>query len=330
MSFLSKKHEERFWQRVAKRGPDDCWEWTSTRTSVGYGCIRVNDIMMRAHRVSWQLKNGVISGPNKGPDAILVCHRCDNRGCVNPSHLFLGTPADNMADMVAKDRSLHGSENHASKLTADQVSFIRSSPLSGSALARMFGVTPALACALKRGIGWRRISVSQGSLTPTVAERVIVELQKHPEGTDRHTLSAATGCCVSSTKTALHGLRSGGVVENVRRGAWRLVPQDDQATARELVRRAMPSATRRRAEDGSIERPVLDHIRANKAGVALSALRELLPGHARGISGAVERLRRKGEIVRVAAGFYRPVQAAEVVAIQRDEAPGEPLKAAAQ
>jgi hypothetical protein len=91
--------EERFWSKVDKRGPDDCWEWTGGKLR-GYGIFSAaHGHSVRANRFAWETSFGPI------PKGKRVCHTCDNPPCCNPAHLFCGTQKDNVDDMFRKGRS---------------------------------------------------------------------------------------------------------------------------------------------------------------------------------------------------------------------------------
>lgn len=94
--------KERFWKLVSVTGPLDCWEWQGyVDKQTGYGdfCYEYPSRHVGAHRFSWTLVHGPIE------DGLCVLHRCDNRVCVNPAHLFLGTKDDNNQDMISKGRA---------------------------------------------------------------------------------------------------------------------------------------------------------------------------------------------------------------------------------
>ena len=160
----------RFWSKVNKRGPDDCWEWVASRNSQGYGQFSIGGRKFaRAHRFSWELHNGPIAG------GLFVCHQCDNPSCVNPSHLFLGTNNDNIQDAVKKgriasgDRSgarthpermnhAHGEAHQNAKLTEKQVIMILRDNRLHREIAAEYGVSRGLVSMIKRGIAWTYIA----------------------------------------------------------------------------------------------------------------------------------------------------------------------------
>jgi hypothetical protein len=141
--------DQRFWRKVDRRGPDECWPWLAGKFKTGYGGIRIGDRSVKAHRVALELTLG------EPLPALEVCHRCDNKVCCNPGHLFLGTHRDNMEDLARK--LLHPNR----KLTPDQVRSIRERRAGGataSAVAREFGVSKGCVDGIVKGRSWRHVA----------------------------------------------------------------------------------------------------------------------------------------------------------------------------
>lgn len=143
--------EARFWAKVDKRGPDECWPWLASTTPFGYGQIRRGNRMPHAHRVAYALTFGPILG------GLHVCHRCDNPPCVNPAHLFLGTNRDNSMDRHNKGRTASGEKSGHARLKADDVLAIRASTESAAVLASRYGVNAMHISGIRRGKCWRTV-----------------------------------------------------------------------------------------------------------------------------------------------------------------------------
>lgn len=158
----------RFAERVDKtpgHGPQgDCWLWTGAKTQFGYGQIgRGGGRGQRvdyAHRVSYEIEHGLVLGAAR-ETGVLVLHRCDNPSCVNPTHLFLGSDADNSADKIAKGRNRTGDQagerNPRSRLTDDTVRAMRLQRGSYSETAEAFGVSVTTAWNVRNRVTWKHI-----------------------------------------------------------------------------------------------------------------------------------------------------------------------------
>lgn len=146
--------------------PSGCWEWTAARTSRGYGQFRPGGLapMTPAHRLSYVDAFGPI------PDGLWVLHRCDNRRCVNPAHLFLGTPRDNVLDMWSKGRQNPGRQTGegvgTSKLSEAEVVAIRRRYIAGvprAAIAAEFGISLLSLSDVTSGKTWRHLLGRDGA-----------------------------------------------------------------------------------------------------------------------------------------------------------------------
>lgn len=155
---LSADFASRFWSKVDKRGPDDCWLWTRSKDRFGYGQFFAGQHAVqrnpRAHRVAYELSKGAI------PSGLCVLHSCDNRPCCNPAHLWVGSNAENVADKTAKGRQTKGAQINTAKLNADAVRAIRrlkASGLSCAAVARVHGVSRETVSLISRYKIWKHI-----------------------------------------------------------------------------------------------------------------------------------------------------------------------------
>ena len=143
--------EDRFWSKVQKTVA--CWLWVGAIEHRGYGRTWSRSLNRpdRAHRIAWELTRGAI------PSGLFVCHVCDNPPCVNPSHLFLGTPQQNARDCVAKLRHSHGERSRDHKLTTDDVRRVRTSSLAGTTLAAILNISPSTITKIRRARTWRYV-----------------------------------------------------------------------------------------------------------------------------------------------------------------------------
>lgn len=151
--------EFRFWKHVDKRGDDECWEWKADTSRAGYGSIwdRETNRNLSAHRVSYELHNGLIENGKH------ILHSCDNKKCVNPNHLRQGTGKENVQDAIERGQkkpmqALFGEQNPKSKLTLEQVRFIRANPqLGNKKIADMWGLSPNCIRGVRIGRTWNGI-----------------------------------------------------------------------------------------------------------------------------------------------------------------------------
>lgn len=142
---------KRFWSKVRTARADDCWNWTAAVNTGGYGWFRLDGVSCGAHVVAWRLENGPI------PDGSCVLHRCDNRLCVNPRHLFLGTKRDNNIDRANKGRSCKGDARSNAKLNSDEIRNIRESSETSAALSRKYQVSRTTIVLVRQGKKWAHI-----------------------------------------------------------------------------------------------------------------------------------------------------------------------------
>lgn len=138
-----------------------CWIWVGTVGHAGYGVVgrAASGGPVYAHRVACEAAHGRI------PHGMYACHHCDNAGCVNPDHLYIGSPRENISDAYRRGRrartnagTFPDGESHINaKLTVDDVRHIKQSSLGVAELGRMFGVSASAICDVRAGRTWRHV-----------------------------------------------------------------------------------------------------------------------------------------------------------------------------
>jgi len=141
----------RFWSKVDKRGPDDCWEWTGRVNPKKYGLFDCAGSYFLTHRVAYVVTNG--------DTKLRVLHDCNNPPCCNPAHLYAGTDKDNIRQCINDGRraDLCGEEHGRAKLTESDVRAIRADGRSQRVIAKEYGISQAEVSHICRGRTWKHV-----------------------------------------------------------------------------------------------------------------------------------------------------------------------------
>jgi transposase-like protein len=236
---------EKFWARVNKDGPTvrpemgPCWIWTgpiNERTG-GYGTTKREDGRTEsAHRVAFSLEHGEIGA------GLHVCHRCDNRTCVRPAHLFRGTAADNIHDMIAKGRNYRGGypgeKNGRAKLSASDAEQIRAEYARGgttiAALGTRHGVCAATISHLIGGRNWKSLGAGSVRLGSAAGER-----SAQAKLTARDVREIRSSAEPPRALALRFSVRRSTISKIIRRERWAALP-DEEPTAPEPSRIVLP------------------------------------------------------------------------------------------
>lgn len=162
---ITEKDKDRFWSKVDKRGPEDCWEWQAYRAKTGYGNFGIGRTVYLAHRISYHIATG------QDPAGKVVRHAvCDNPPCVNPRHLLSGTHADNVRDKVRRNRHTKGETHGGATLTETLVTRMRQRARVGEPLKKIAedeGVKYTTAVTAIRGVRGLWNHIEEKPVRPT-------------------------------------------------------------------------------------------------------------------------------------------------------------------
>jgi HNH endonuclease len=154
---------ERFWSKVDRRGPDQCWPWCAAVNEKGYGRLTAGrGVNLKAHRVAYEQAKGSI------PEGMSVLHHCDNPPCCNPNHLFVGTAKDNTDDMMSKNRGsvppvALGEKHHNAKFDEVTARKILTDERAIRVIAEDYGVSWNTIFRLKHGLSWKNLQTERSA-----------------------------------------------------------------------------------------------------------------------------------------------------------------------
>lgn len=181
--------EEKFWNRVQKGNENECWMWKRVRhrkkyPSFSYGEFGFNGKRYLPHRFAYQLHY------KQDPGELFVCHSCDNPGCCNPHHLWLGTPGENNLDKIQKRRQQIGSEHHSAILDEEKVKeivgLLTNTTLTFQQIGDKFGVSMSAISSIRRGNTWSQVTGGKvkhrGRATKLTPDDVVIIKQLINEG----------------------------------------------------------------------------------------------------------------------------------------------------